>query len=108
MKWFDENLTEIEPFLRSHVVVVDEDIEFFAPPDLVDRVRTLQQPAAPERDPEKAVCQSALRRIARFWIVGMEDSEPVCIVPDGKGGSSNGFKFAANQVIEAHSEVSGN
>jgi hypothetical protein len=37
MKWFDENIMDIEPFLRRHIVIENE-VEPLGPPALVDQV----------------------------------------------------------------------
>jgi hypothetical protein len=93
IKWFEEHLDAIEPFLRSHVVMVDDDMEFRARPDLIDQVRTFTQPPAPLRDSTKLVHRRLPRRVTAFWIVGVDGSEPICFVPDGKGGCKDGIKF---------------
>jgi hypothetical protein len=96
IKWFEENLGVVEPFLRSHVVVVDENMEFWASPDLIDQVRTFEQPPAHPKDSTKPVHRPLPRRITAFWIVDMHDCGPVCFVPDGKGGCKDGFKFTTH------------
>jgi hypothetical protein len=52
LKWFDENLEQIEPFLRNHIVVTCVD-GMIGPPELIQQVReTTEQSGAAETPTE--------------------------------------------------------